>query len=159
MGCRVYHIAFVVSSLTRARRFYESLGLPISAVEEDSVDKFRFFVVAVDGIKLMMMEPTHPDGPVGRYLAKHGEGFHHLALKVPDCREAFINLRGRGIEFFGTEPREQSYEIAAFIKPRSSSGILVEIVEPKFSGGPTTGMAPGKECHLEDAAPRAARPS
>lgn len=135
MSYRVYHIAFVVSSLDGPRRFSERLGLSVSAVEEDPVDKFRSFVVTMGEVKLLFMEPTDRDGPVGRYLAKRGDGFHHLAFEVPDCRAAFAELAGRGIEFFGTEPREQSYEIGAFIKPDSAAGILVELVEPKRSTG------------------------
>lgn len=131
MPYRVYHVAFVVSSLDRARRFYETLGLEVSEVEEDPVDKFRCCVVNVQGVKLLLMEPTDADGPVGRYLAKRGEGFHHLAFEVPDCRAAFRELSARGIELFGAQPREQSYEIGAFIKPTSACGILVELVEPK----------------------------
>lgn len=128
---RIYHIAFVASSLDAARKFYEKLGLTASAVEDDPVDKFRCCVVQVDGVKIMLMEPTDPDGPVGRYLTKRGEGFHHLAFRVPDCRAAFNALSEQGVEFFGTQPREQSYEVGAFIKPSSAQGILVELVQPK----------------------------
>lgn len=131
MTYRFYHVAFVVTSLDRARRFYEALALPVSEVEEDPVDKFRYFVANAEGVKLLLMEPTDPDGPIGRYLAKRGEGFHHLAFEVPDCRAAFAKLADRGIEFFGMQPREQSYEIAAFITPTSACGILVELVERK----------------------------
>lgn len=127
----VYHIAFVVSSLDAARQFYDKLGLTASAVEEDPVDKFRCCVVQVDAVKIMLMEPTDPGGPVGRYLAKRGEGFHHLAFRVPDCRAAFQALRENGVEFFGSAPREQSYEVGAFIKPSAAQGILVELVQPK----------------------------
>lgn len=130
----IYHVAFVVSSLDRVRQFYEKLGLRGSETEEDPVDKFRCFTLNVNGVKLLLMQPTDPDGPVGRHLAKCGEGFHHLAFQVPDCRAAFAELTARGIEFFGSQPREQSYEIGAFIKPKSACGILVEIVQPKQPG-------------------------
>ncbi len=128
---RIYHVAFVVTSLETARRFAERLGLPVSPVEEDAVDRFRGFVATADGVKLLFMEPTDPDGPVGRHLARRGEGFHHLAFQVPDCRAARATLAARGVRFFGAEPREQSYEVAAFIRPESAAGILVELVQPK----------------------------
>lgn len=131
MTAQVYHVAFVVASLERARQFYEKLGLCVSETEEDPVDQFRCFTINVNGVKLLLMQPTDADGPVGRYLARRGEGFHHLAFEVPDCRAAFAELTARGIEFFGSQPREQSYEIGAFIKPDSACGILVEIVQPK----------------------------
>ncbi len=131
MECRFYHVAFVVRDLDAGLALWRALGFEGSASKEDPVDGFRWSNVDLRGVSIMLMAPTDPDGPVGRFLARHGEGFHHLAIETPDCRATVDELRRRGTAFFGAEPREQSYEIAAFAKPTSTHGILLEIVQPK----------------------------
>ena len=127
----INHIGIVTDSLARSIEFYKKLGFDAKDEHEDLVDKFRGAVIEVDGLQLLLMEPTDPEGPIGRYLAKRGPGFHHMAFQVPDCRNAFRELRDKGVDFFWEEPREQSYEVGAFIKPSSAGGVLIEIVEPK----------------------------
>ncbi|NRA44929.1 MAG: VOC family protein [Oligoflexales bacterium] len=80
--------------------------------------------------RLELLESLTPDGPVGRYLTKKGGGIHHLALEVDDLEAAIASLRSQEIEFVDETPRLGAHETrVAFIHPRSTGGLLIELVE------------------------------
>ena len=126
----LHHVALVVSDLNEALERYGELGfsgaerfiLPEQAVE---VVTFRSGAGWIE-----LIQPTDPKGPIARFLAKRGEGMHHVAYAVPDLRSALQGLEAAGIRLIDSEPRTgaHGWQIA-FIHPESCGGVLTELVQ------------------------------
>lgn len=128
---RIYHLGYAVEDIDAAARFYaENFGAEPSereVVEEQGIVA-RMFRVGESQIELV--QPTHPDSPVGRFLAKHGEGFHHVAFEVEDLEAALAGLRGNGVELIDERPRIGAGGTRmAFVHPKGAFGVLTELVE------------------------------
>jgi methylmalonyl-CoA/ethylmalonyl-CoA epimerase len=126
----LHHIAIVVADLDEAVARYRALGfaggerftLPDQAVEVAT------FHAGSGWIELI--RPTDPDGPIARYLAKRGEGMHHVAYAVPDIEAALENLDAAGLRLIDREPRTGAHGWRiAFIHPESCAGVLTELVQ------------------------------
>jgi methylmalonyl-CoA epimerase len=77
-----------------------------------------------------LMQPTHPDSPVGRFLARRGEGFHHVAFQVEDLEAALARLKNTGVELVDEEPKVGAGGTrTAFVHPKGAFGVLTELVE------------------------------
>ena len=77
-----------------------------------------------------LVQPTHPDSPVGKFLEKRGEGFHHVAFQVEDLEAALIELKENGVELIDEEPRIGAGGTRmAFLHPKGAHGVLTELVE------------------------------
>lgn len=130
---RVDHIGIAVPDLEKAKKFYEEkLGLKITApdevVEEQQV-KVAF--VPCGEVDIELLESTTPDGPVARYLEKNGgrSGIQHIALNVPDIKEAIEEMKAQGVQMIDNEPRYGAGNSSiAFIHPKAS-GILLELAQ------------------------------
>ena len=82
------------------------------------------------GTRLELLQPLGEDTPVGRFIARRGEGLHHIALAVPDIRIALANCRAAGIELIDDEPRPGAEgRLVAFIHSKSAGGVLIELTE------------------------------
>jgi methylmalonyl-CoA/ethylmalonyl-CoA epimerase len=128
---RIYHLGYAVEDIEVAARFYrENFGAvpgEPEVVEEQGIVA-SMFRVGESGIELV--QPTRSDSPVGKFLAKRGEGFHHVAFEVDDLREALSELRRNGVNLIDEEPRRGAggMEIA-FVHPEGAFGVLTELVE------------------------------
>jgi methylmalonyl-CoA/ethylmalonyl-CoA epimerase len=128
---RIHHLGYAVESGEAASDFYRvSFGVEPGApetVEEQGIVA-RMFRVGDSMIELI--EPTHPDSPVGRFLAKRGEGFHHVAFEVEDLNVTLAELKRNGVEVIDEEPRRGAGGTRmAFVHPRGAFGVLTELVE------------------------------
>jgi methylmalonyl-CoA epimerase len=127
---RLDHLGIAVKSLSAARAIYEKLGLPITSEEEVPAEKVRLVMVPVGETRLELLEPTSDDSVIAKFIAKRGEGLHHISLRVPDLEAAVAKLRVKGV-------RLVSEKIAVgagghryiFIHPSSAGGVLLELVE------------------------------
>jgi len=129
---RLAHVAVAVDDLAGARRvFSELLGLPV--VHEETVADQGVHTVSLDlggHGRIELLEPTGPDTPVGRFLAKRGAGLHHLALRVGDLVGTLERLAAAGVELIDRQPRIGAGGCRiAFLHPRSTAGVLVELIE------------------------------
>ena len=121
------HVAVAVTSLEEAGRLFElltgNIGSPVEELESQGV-RVRF----VGSVELL--EPLGPDTTVGRFLARRGPGLHHIAYKVPDLEEALSHLADQGFDLIDAKPRPgaRGHQVA-FLHPRSTGGILVELVQ------------------------------
>jgi len=132
---RIHHVAVVVRSLEAALPFWRDvLGLPLERVAEIAADAVRIAFLPVGEARIELVEPTEATTGVARYLAKHGEGVHHLCFEVPNLAEALTRLAIEGIELIDTAPRRGAEGPVAFLHPRSCHGVLVELIEAP--GGP-----------------------
>ncbi len=127
----VDHLGIAVPDAAAARRVFEELlGLPVVAVED--VPEQRVHVVKLDagGTHLELLESTDPDGPIGKYVAKRGAGIHHLTLRVEGLDAMLAELAAKGVELIDRTPRTGAGGARiAFLHPRSTAGILVELCE------------------------------
>jgi methylmalonyl-CoA epimerase len=131
MLSRIYHLGYAVEDIEAASQFYrENFGVTPGEPEvvEDQGIVATMFRVGESSIELV--QPTRPDSPVGKFLAKRGEGFHHVAFEVDDLKEALAELRRNGIELIDEEPRRGAGGMKiAFVHPEGAFGVLTELVE------------------------------
>ena len=126
------HIGIAVESIEKAKIFYEEMGLSVRALEEVPEQKVRVAVFPVGESRIELLETLDPEGPVGKFLAKKGQGLHHIAMKVDDIRAAIAKLKEKGIEMIDREPRRGAEGcLIAFVHPRSTGGVLLELTEKK----------------------------
>lgn len=132
---RIHHLAVVVRSLEGALPFWRDvLGLSLDQVADIPSDRVRIAFLPVGEARIELVEPTDDTTGVARYLAKHGEGVHHVCFEVPNVAEALTRLAIEGIELIDTAPRRGAEGPVAFLHPRSCHGVLVELIEAP--GGP-----------------------
>jgi methylmalonyl-CoA/ethylmalonyl-CoA epimerase len=128
---RIYHLGYAVEDIEAASRFYrENFGAEPGEPEvvEDQGIVATMFEVGESSIELM--QPTRPDSPIGKFLAKRGEGLHHVAFEVDDLQMALSELKGNGVELIDEEPRVGAGGMrVAFVHPGDAFGVLTELVE------------------------------
>ena len=104
------------------------LGLEVRDIEEIPSEGVKVALIPFDGGEIELLEPTDADTPVGRFLAKHGEGLHHVSFDVPDVHKAILAGIEHGVETVGEAPRMGAggREIA-FFHPLFTHGVLIEV--------------------------------
>jgi methylmalonyl-CoA epimerase len=127
----IHHVGIAVRDLERAHARYEQLyGARIEArerVREQGVEALALLVGASGRVELLA--PLGEDTPVGRFLARRGEGMHHLAFGVADLRAELALLRAAGATLIDEEPRTGIYGEVAFVHHESLGGVLSELVQ------------------------------
>jgi methylmalonyl-CoA/ethylmalonyl-CoA epimerase len=128
---RIYHLGYAVEDIEASSRFYELNFEAVPGEPEEVVEQgiiAVMFEVGESGIELL--QPTRPDSPVGKFLAKRGEGFHHVAFQVENIEAALAELGRNGVELVDQEPRVGAGGTrTAFIHPKGAFGVLTELVE------------------------------
>jgi methylmalonyl-CoA/ethylmalonyl-CoA epimerase len=133
---RIHHVGIVVNRLAEAYRFYRDvLGLPLVREAEIADQGVRAALLAAGDSEVELLEPLGATTSVGRFLAKRGEGLHHLCFETPDVSAALTSLKDRGVELLDTAPRTGLAGQIAFLHPRACSGVLVEVATPPASAG------------------------
>ncbi len=125
------HVAIAVHDLDAALTDYERLYHVVpeyrEVVEEQGVEEA---MLPVGASNVQLLQPLGPDTPVGRFLAEHGEGLHHIAFAVPSIDEALRHLAHEGAELIDRRPRiGGGGHLIAFVHPRALAGTLIELVE------------------------------
>ncbi len=128
---KIQHIGVAVQSLSDAIPFYRDvLGLEVLGIEEVAEQKVRSAIFRVGESTIEVLESTTPDGPVGRFLAKNGEGIHHLCLRVDDAAAALSRAKEMGVRLIDETPRTGVYGMKiGFLHPKSTFGVLTEFAE------------------------------
>ena len=128
---RLDHVGIAVADLAAARTLYEGvLGLEVTHEEVIEDQGVHELLLRAGEAYVQLVAPLTPDSPVGRFLAKRGEGVHHVGYAVPDVAAALANLRSKGFEVIEPAPRIGSGGTTiAFLHPKSMQGVLVELVE------------------------------
>ena len=128
---KIQHIGVAVKSLSDAIPFYRDvLGLEFLGTEEVAEQKVRTAIFRVGESTIEVLESTSPDGPVGRFLAKNGEGIHHLCLRVDDAAAALSRAKEKGVRLIDESPRAGVHGTKiGFLHPKSTFGVLTEFAE------------------------------
>jgi methylmalonyl-CoA epimerase len=129
---RIDHIGVATEDLDGAIALWEgTLGMPVAHRETVESQGVEAVLLDVGEGHVELLRPLGPDTPVGKYLEKQGPGLHHVAYAVDDIEGVLGSLRDAGIELIDTEPRVGIRDSrVAFVHPRSTGGVLTEIVEP-----------------------------
>jgi methylmalonyl-CoA/ethylmalonyl-CoA epimerase len=129
----IEHIGIAVRNLEESIAYYENVfGLSCYAIEEVADQKVKTAFFKVGQTKIELLESTDPNGPIGKFIEKKGEGVHHLAFAVDDIEEKLTELDQKGIQLIDQDPRNGAEGLSiAFLHPKSTHGVLTEICEDK----------------------------
>lgn len=124
------HLGIAVRSIDQARKLYESLGLHIVHEETIEHEHVRTALIPAGDTRIELLEPTTPDSPVGKFLAKRGEGLHHIALHVEDISGTLETLKAQGARLISEEIQiGAGGHLYFFVHPSSAGGVLLEICQ------------------------------
>ena len=125
------HIGIAVKEINQAGKFYtDVLGLKIEDVENVAEQKVNVAFIPITDSEVELLESTEPDGPVAKYISARGEGVQHIAFRVEDIDKALEELKEKGVRLIDQTPRKGAGGARiAFIHPKETNGVLVEICE------------------------------
>ncbi len=127
---QIDHLGIAVKSLEVAKAIYEKLGLSVSPEETIEQEQVRLVMVPVGESRLELLEPTSEDSTIAKFIAKRGEGLHHVCLRVPDLSAAVERLKQEGMRLVSDEIKiGAGGHRYVFIHPSSAGGVLLELVE------------------------------
>lgn len=125
------HIGIAVKEIASAGKFYtDVLGLEIKDIETVADQKVKVAFLPITDSEVELLESTEPDGPVARYIDSRGEGIQHIAFCVENIEEALKELKAKGVRLIDQTPRRGAGGAKiAFIHPKETNGVLIEICE------------------------------
>lgn len=129
---KVHHLGHAVEDLQVATSFYcETFDAKPGEPEEVSHQGVRTVMLCMGSSRVELLEPTQPDSPVAKFLAKRGEGFHHVAFEVDELEASITQLKKSGIELIDDKPQigAGGTRTAFVLHPKDAFGTLVELVE------------------------------
>ncbi|HZU23414.1 MAG TPA: methylmalonyl-CoA epimerase [Terriglobales bacterium] len=129
------HLGIAVKSLAEARSFYRRMGLEIVGEETVEHEGVRLAMVPLGESRIELLEALAADTPIGRFLAKRGEGLHHVALRVDDLNATVEKLKKAGTKFISDEIKVGAGgHLYVFVHPSSTGGVLLELCEDPPQG-------------------------
>lgn len=135
---QIDHLGIAVKSLAGAKSIYEKLGLSVSPEETVEQEQVRLAMVPVGESRLELLEATSENSPIAKFIAKRGEGLHHVCLRVPDLPAAVARLKKDGVRLVSEEIKiGAGGHRYVFVHPSSACGVLLELVESQESGHET----------------------
>lgn len=128
---KIEHIGIAVKNLSEADKIYEAL-LGVSSYKHEVVDsenvETSFFRVGPNKIELV--QSNQPDSAISKFIAKRGEGLHHIAFDVPDIRAEMARLKSEGFSLLNEEPKKGAdNKLICFVHPKSAHGVLIELCQ------------------------------
>lgn len=125
----IEHIGIAVENLEESIKYYEGvLGLKCYSIEEVADQKVKTAFFLVGQTKIELLESTSPDGPIGKFVAKKGQGMHHMAFAVKDSTEALKVAEERGVRLIDKTSRKGAEGLnIGFLHPKSTQGVLTEL--------------------------------
>jgi len=127
---QIDHIGIAVKSLAAAKAIYEKLGLSVSPEETVEQERVRLVMVPVGESRLELLEATSEDSTIAKFIAKKGEGLHHVCLRVPDLPAAVERLKKGGVRLVSEEIKTGAGgHRYVFVHPSSGGGVLLELVQ------------------------------
>ena len=125
----IEHIGIAVKSLDESIKFYEDvLGLKCYKIEEVKDQKVKTAFFQVGQTKIELLESTDPEGPIGKFIQKKGEGMHHIAFAVNDINSSLEELKKNNIKLIDETTRKGAEALdIAFLHPKSANGVLIEL--------------------------------
>lgn len=128
---RIDHIAILVDDMEKTLGFWsQALGMEVSDIQDVPTEAAQIAFLPTGGSEIELVRPTTDDSGLAKYLEKRGPGMHHVCLEVDDIAGMLRQLEGQGIQLINDEPRTAADgRKYAFIHPKSTNGVLVELYE------------------------------
>jgi len=129
---KIDHVGIAVKNLEEAIKVWEGLGLKVDEIEEVPDQKVRTAIIHIGESRIELLEPTAEDSPIAKFIAKRGEGIHHIALGVENIEEHLKELKKKGYRLIDEKPRIGAGGAKiAFVHPKAVTGVLLELCERK----------------------------
>ena len=127
---KIDHIGIAVKSLDNALKFYETLGIKPYHFEEVESQKVKTAFIKVGDTNIELLESTSEEGPIAKYIAKKGEGIHHICYEVENVGLALEKMKAEGFKLIDETPKPGAHgKIVAFMHPKSTNGVLTELAQ------------------------------
>jgi len=127
---KINHLAIVVEDIEGSLNFWrDALGLPVGEVKEVTQEEVQIAFMEAGDAHLELVQPTTEESGIAKYLAKKGAGLHHVCFDVEDIDSALAVMKEQGVHLINEEPRERDGRRYAFIHPKSTGGVLVELYQ------------------------------
>lgn len=125
----IEHIGIAVENLQESIKYYEEvLGMKCYSIEEVADQKVRTAFFLVGNTKIELLESTSPEGPIGKFIDKKGQGIHHIAFAVKNATEALKQAEARGVTLIDKVSRKGAEGLdIGFLHPKSTLGVLTEL--------------------------------
>jgi len=133
---KISHIGLAVEDLEKASTFFaEALGHPVS--EKEGFGELLFSFVGLQDTSIELLQSTTPQGEIAKFLHKRGQGVHHISFEVDHIQEELDRLKAKGIALIHEKAYLNAHkDLVAFLHPKSTFGVLIELIQKKGSGSP-----------------------
>jgi len=129
---RINHVAIAVADMDSALDFWQKImGIELNHIEDIPSQKARVAFLSVGDIEVELVEPTVDDSGTAKFIRDHGPGMHHLCFEVEGLEAMLEGMKSRGVRLINEEPVDMKDRRLAFIHPKSTGGVLVELYELK----------------------------
>jgi methylmalonyl-CoA/ethylmalonyl-CoA epimerase len=128
---KIEHIGIAVNSLKSAAYIYEKLlNTPFYKIEEVASEGVNTAFLQIGPNKIELLEATNADSPIAKYIAKKGEGIHHIAFEVTDIEAEMLRLKQEGFVLLNDKPKlGADNKLVCFVHPKSANGVLIELCQ------------------------------
>jgi methylmalonyl-CoA/ethylmalonyl-CoA epimerase len=131
MLTRIHHVGIVVHSIDAAYAFYrDTLSLPVHKEDIIQDQGVKAALLTIGGSEIELLEPLDPHTGVARFLARQGEGLHHLCFETDDVAGELDAARNKGVALIDAQPRRGLAGMICFLHPKASHGVLIEYAQP-----------------------------
>ena len=128
---KVSHIGLAVENLEEANDFFRE-NFNLSNSGQENFGELLFSFIPMEGTNLELLQSTDPDGQIAKFIQKRGQGIHHIAFEVDDIQGELDRLKTKGIKLINEKPYRNAHkELVAFLHPKSTFGVLVELIEKR----------------------------
>jgi methylmalonyl-CoA/ethylmalonyl-CoA epimerase len=128
---KVGHIGLAVENIEEARTFFAE-NFDLSGAEKENFGELLFSFIPVAGTNLELLQSTQPEGQIAKFIKKRGQGIHHISFEVDDIQGELDRLKTKGLQLINETPYLNAHkELVAFIHPKSTFGILIELIQTK----------------------------
>ncbi|MBX7230865.1 MAG: methylmalonyl-CoA epimerase [Bdellovibrionales bacterium] len=141
------HVGIAVHELQQGFLFYQALGFQKISVEEVPREKVKVGIIELKNqSRLELLEPTSEESPIAKFLNKKGPGIHHICLRVQDIDGVLLKLKTAKIQLINEEPVLGAHHCrVAFVHPRSTGGVLLELSQPIYPSEAITISTTGRD--------------
>jgi methylmalonyl-CoA/ethylmalonyl-CoA epimerase len=128
---KIEHIGIAVADLKAAGDLYEKLlNTSVYKIEEVATEGVKTAFLQSGPNKIELLEASSADSPIAKFIAKKGEGIHHIAFEVDDIKAEMARLKNEGFVLLSDEPkRGADNKLVCFVHPKSAGGVLVELCQ------------------------------
>lgn len=124
------HIGIAVEDIEKAAEAYEKLGFTVESVDDVPGFGVKVAFLPMESGAMELVQPVAEDSAMAKFLAKKGQGIHHLCFEVDDIRAELARLAEAGVQLVDAEPREGAHgTLVAFLHPKSTGGVLIELAQ------------------------------